>query len=142
MWKNGRIYTGMWSDNKMNGKGKFTWPDGSSYDGGYKNDKKEGHGTFRWGGVHKENGILMEKCVYEGQWANGKQNGKGKLTWGDGQGVLKDGKDGKDVKDSRENWTGPMLEGVWEEGKLIKTTKRTEGVLVAKDDKLVAYKTD
>lgn len=104
----------MWNGNMMNGKGKFTWPDGSSYDGSYKNDKKHGQGTFRWGGVHKENGIPMEKCVYEGQWENGKQNGKGKLTWGDGQGV---GKDGKVVNDSRENWTGGMLDGEWKEGK-------------------------
>ncbi len=30
-FKDGKVYTGQWIDNKMNGKGVFQWPDGRKY---------------------------------------------------------------------------------------------------------------
>ena len=47
-WKDGRVYSGGWKNNRMEGEGEFKWPDGHYYKGSYKNDRKEGEGTFIW----------------------------------------------------------------------------------------------
>lgn len=47
-WSDGRVYSGEWKNNKMEGRGVFTWPDGRRYEGEYIDDKKEGKGIFYW----------------------------------------------------------------------------------------------
>jgi len=47
-WSDGREFSGMWKQNKMEGYGVFIWPDGRKYEGQYYDDKKEGTGTFYW----------------------------------------------------------------------------------------------
>ena len=40
------MYSGLWMNNKMHGKGVIIWRDGKSYDGEYIDDKKQGKGVF------------------------------------------------------------------------------------------------
>ena len=65
-WKDGRVFTGIWFNGKMNGKGKFVWKEDRYYEGDYKNDKKDGFGVYVSGDLR-----------YEGTWFNGKQHGNG-----------------------------------------------------------------
>ena len=43
-YKDGRVYTGKFKNNKRNGYGKLVRPDGTLFIGNYKNDVQEGMG--------------------------------------------------------------------------------------------------
>lgn len=68
-WKDGKIYSGEFVNDKLDGNGIFLWPDKKKYIGQYKKDKKNGLGIFIW-----PNGKR-----YEGEWKDGKQHGYGIL---------------------------------------------------------------
>ncbi len=74
MWSDGRVYEGMWKDNKMHGKGTFTFSSGKIYVGEFVDDRREGFGKMTW----------PDGRMYEGFWAAGTMHGKGKLVCEDG----------------------------------------------------------
>jgi hypothetical protein len=39
-------YSGSWSDNKLNGPGRYTFPDGSVYEGEYTDNRRNGYGVL------------------------------------------------------------------------------------------------
>ena len=47
-WPDGRVYTGNWIHNKMEGRGEFRWQNGSKYIGQYYENRREGFGTYIW----------------------------------------------------------------------------------------------
>ena len=70
----GDIYEGSWADNKPNGKGKYTHIDGTIYEGDWVDDKQHGKGKEVW----------PDGSSYEGDYINGQKHGKGKFIWADG----------------------------------------------------------
>lgn len=64
-FKNGKIYTGEWINNKIEGKGRLTWPDRSYFEGEFHNDRKHGKGTL----------VFPDNSSYEGVWNFGKLHG-------------------------------------------------------------------
>ena len=50
-WADGKLYEGMFKNDKREGHGKFTWKDGRIYDGEWKDGKQNGEGIF----INKEN---------------------------------------------------------------------------------------
>ena len=64
----GRVYTGDWLNNSMDGKGVFKWGNECKYTGEYKNNKREGNGVYSFG------------CnLYDGYWLNNMPHGEGTL---------------------------------------------------------------
>ena len=57
---------GEWSDNIINGKGRYVWKNGNRYEGDFINDKKEGKGIYFYANGDK----------YDGEFRDDKQNGK------------------------------------------------------------------
>ena len=45
MWKDGRLYVGLFKRDKKHGYGVFYWPDGRKYKGGWLDNKQHGFGT-------------------------------------------------------------------------------------------------
>ena len=54
-------YTGDWSMDQMNGKGKQTFATGATYEGDFVNNQYMGEGTYTW----------VDKCSYVGGWKVG-----------------------------------------------------------------------
>ena len=83
-YANFQQYSGMWKENKMDGKGVYKWPDGRKYEGNWVDDKKHGQGTFHWPDGRR----------YDGQWKDGKQHGEGVMITAKGvkRGLWADGK--------------------------------------------------
>ena len=69
------VKKGEFSDNLINGKGKYVWKTLKSYEGEWMNNKMHGIGLMRW----------PDGKVYEGEFRNDKKWGKGKLTTPDGK---------------------------------------------------------
>jgi len=58
---NGDVFTGLWVDGNIEGKGVYKWNNGDVYDGKWVNGKKEGYGELvSWG----------KKKVLKGNWKN------------------------------------------------------------------------
>lgn len=68
-WKDGKVYSGEFMNDKMEGNGVFIWPDKKKYVGQYSKDRKNGLGIFLW----------PDGKRYEGEWKNGKQHGHGMM---------------------------------------------------------------
>lgn len=74
IYPNGEKYIGQFSDNKLNGKGKYI-KNGGVYYGEWLNDQRHGHGEEVW-----KNGDR-----YIGEYQHNKKHGKGKLIMKNGQ---------------------------------------------------------
>lgn len=93
LWASGNRYEGEWTDDHMQGKGKFIGADGSVYTGPFSQNMKSGWGREQWGnqlGIvficgmsfkHKGRGF----CRYQGEYRNGLFHGKGAYTCIDGR---------------------------------------------------------
>ena len=46
--QDGVIYSGNWSNDKMNGQGSYTHPSGMKYEGEFVNGRFEGNGRYEW----------------------------------------------------------------------------------------------
>ena len=60
----GSVYTGQWSNNKMNGLGVLNIPSEGMYEGEFVESEKSGRGTFTWD----------DGAVYDGEWKNDQLN--------------------------------------------------------------------
>lgn len=65
--KDGVVYSGYWTNDKMNGKGHYYHPSGCKYEGDFENGKFEGVGVYQW----------PDGSVYEGEFKASKLEGKG-----------------------------------------------------------------
>ena len=124
-FKNGSKYQGEFLDNEFHGKGKYTWVNKKIYDGNWKKGKMNGNGKFTY-----PNGSF-----YEGEFVDGKKCGRGKYVWDkeryyegnwnndkqSGYGVYYD-------KTKR-------IRGIWLDGKIINSIKKTNTFVRKKDSK-------
>jgi hypothetical protein len=68
--QDGVVYSGNWSNDKMNGKGSFIHqPSGMKYEGDFLNGKYEGVGKYIW----------PDGYYYEGEFKDSKLSGRGLL---------------------------------------------------------------
>ena len=65
--RDGIIYAGKWSQDKMNGKGTFYHPSGMKYEGDFLNGKFDGIGKYTW----------PDGSQYEGEFRDCKLEGNG-----------------------------------------------------------------
>lgn len=65
-WKDGKMYTGQFINDKREGQGTFVWADGRKYLGLWKAGKQHGIGTY----------ISKEGVEKQGEWQNGR-----KIRW-------------------------------------------------------------
>ena len=70
---NGDMYIGSWVDGKKTGTGQYLHTGGAKYCGEWKEDKHEGRGTESW----------PDGARYEGGYLDGKKHGYGVFVWGD-----------------------------------------------------------
>ena len=73
VFKDGRVYEGMFLNDKRNGFGRSLWPNGNYYIGGYKDNKKSGPGKL----VHADG------TIEEGTWENNGLKGAEKSEKGE-----------------------------------------------------------
>ena len=108
VWKNGAIYTGNFSNGKIEGSGELTFPKKFKYKGEFKNGLPHGTGKI----------IFEDASQYVGEWTDGKIHGEGAFLFSCGNeyiGEFKNGKlDGKGVMRLIENET---YWGNWVNGK-------------------------
>lgn len=69
--KNGDVYVGRWSVDKMTGDCLYLFNNGSIYAGAVKEDSRDGFGRF----------LYTNGDVYEGNWLKGKKHGKGAYSY-------------------------------------------------------------
>jgi hypothetical protein len=55
-WKDGAYYTGEWSFGMPTPRGSFKFPNGDIYEGGWSQNKINGRGKY----VHKSSGTIYE----------------------------------------------------------------------------------
>lgn len=67
--QDGIVYSGCWSNDKMNGKGSYIHPSGMRYEGEFVNGKYEGRGKYMW----------PDGYYYEGDFKDSKLMGNGFL---------------------------------------------------------------
>lgn len=67
--KDGVVYEGNWSDDRMNGQGSYQHPSGMKYEGEFVNGKFEGTGKYTW----------PDGFCYEGDFKGSKLSGRGYL---------------------------------------------------------------
>ena len=77
---NGARFDGYWSDNKINGYGRYIYATAPKtgleyYEGYFKDAKRAGQGDY----------FYSSGIKYSGQWKDDKYHGKGKKTWPDGR---------------------------------------------------------
>lgn len=68
VWPDGKVYTGEFKNDKMQGKGKKVWPEalgGGSYEGDFVDDMMQGKGVMNW----------PDGGTYTGDFANDKMHG-------------------------------------------------------------------
>lgn len=109
LWIDGSSYDGYFKDDLLNGYGLYKWPDNSSYEGDWRNNLMNGKGVF----------VFSDGSKYEGDFINNKRSGHGKYIWNENKfhiGLWKDGKQHGKGKYYKE---GKIIEGIWNEGKLI-----------------------
>lgn len=76
VYKNkGRVYTGSFKNNAINGNGKLTYDSGDYYEGEFQENQMHGIGKYVW----------KDGSSYEGEYFNGEKTGKGLFVWPDGR---------------------------------------------------------
>ncbi|MBN2039085.1 MAG: hypothetical protein JW864_03525, partial [Spirochaetes bacterium] len=149
MWasgpRKGDTYTGRWSEDEINGEGKYTYSDGSTYEGEFKDGKKHGKGTMTWasgkrkgekysGEWYNDNMhgigeyVYTDGSVYKGRFNKGKRNGYGVMEWKSGK--KKGEKYSGEWKDDNMHGTGVYTysdgakkSGKWNKGKWLGRVK-------------------
>ena len=76
---NGDVYTGTFTDGKLEGKGTLKTASGNSYDGNFAGGQPSGSGTMKYA-----NGT-----TYTGSWADGQRSGSGTVNYANGDRVLR-----------------------------------------------------
>ena len=71
---NGDVYTGTFTDGKLEGKGTLKTASGNSYDGNFAGGQPSGSGTMKYA-----NG-----STYTGSWADGQRSGSGTVNYANG----------------------------------------------------------
>lgn len=137
--RDGSQYNGNFFEGKKEGYGQFIWNDGSYYQGYIVAGKLQGKGSFHWSDGRFFNGDWLQNqihgvgvmnypdgSVYTGAFKNNKKDGKGKYTWNANKyydGYWKENQqhgEGIYYKD------GEIVQGVWENGKILKNNKNNK----------------
>ena len=63
----GIVYTGSWSNDKMEGKGRISFPSGASYEGEFASNQFNGEGIYTW----------PDGCFYKGWFEDSRLSGEG-----------------------------------------------------------------
>lgn len=66
IWGDGRIYYGMYSEDKKSGNGMYLWSDGRAFNGEWLDGKQNGFGYYMVTGDDKFE-------VKKGEWTSGKR---------------------------------------------------------------------
>ncbi len=74
-YSNGDSYSGIFQNNKFNGKGTFLFANEDKYEGDFQNGKFHGQGTFTW----------KSGSTYTGDFVAERRTGKGSYSWPDGR---------------------------------------------------------
>lgn len=132
IFTDGSKFEGNFRSGKKNGKGIYNWIDGSNYDGYFKDDLLNGYGYYKWPdnssyeGEWKDNlmngkGIFTfaDGSKYEGDFVNNKRSGQGKYIWSENKFHIGGWKDGKQHGKGRYYKNDKVIEGIWNDGKLI-----------------------
>jgi hypothetical protein len=125
-------FDGNFYDGKKNGFGQFTWADGSTYTGFIQNEVFEGNGKYIWadGRIYEGswknnqmhgNGLLVysDGTFYEGEFFSNLRHGQGKYQWNDNKYFQGTWNKGKQHGNGILFKNGQLLDGVWNNGKLM-----------------------
>lgn len=108
---NGDVYTGTFTDGKLEGKGTLKAASGNSYDGNFAGGQPSGSGTMKYA-----NG-----STYTGSWADGQRSGSGTVNYANGDKFS--GSFAADLRDGSGTYTwanGTTYRGTWKAGKARK----------------------
>ena len=104
---NGDVYTGTFTDGKLEGKGTLKTSSGNSYDGNFANGQPSGAGTMKYA-----NG-----STYTGNWSGGQRSGSGTVHYANGDQFS--GSFSADQRDGSGTYTwanGTTYRGNWKAG--------------------------
>ena len=108
---NGDVYTGTFTDGKLEGKGTLKAASGNSYDGNFAGGQPSGSGTMKYA-----NG-----STYTGSWADGQRSGSGTVNYANGDQFS--GSFAADLRDGSGTYTwanGTTYRGTWKAGQARK----------------------
>ena len=108
---NGDVYTGTFTDGKLEGKGTLKTASGNSYDGNFAGGQPSGSGTMKYA-----NG-----STYTGSWADGQRSGSGTVNYVNGDQFS--GSFSADLRDGSGTYTwanGTTYRGTWKAGEARK----------------------
>ena len=108
---NGDVYTGTFTDGKLEGKGTLKTASGNSYDGNFAGGQPSGSGTMKYA-----NG-----STYTGSWADGQRSGSGTVNYANGDKFS--GSFAADLRDGSGTYTwanGTTYRSTWKAGKARK----------------------
>ena len=108
---NGNVYTGTFTDGKLEGKGTLKTASGNSYDGNFAGGQPSGSGTMKYA-----NG-----STYTGSWADGQRSGSGTVNYANGDQFS--GSFAADLRDGSGTYTwanGTTYRGTWKAGEARK----------------------
>ena len=108
---NGDVYTGTFTDGKLEGKGTLKTASGNSYDGNFAGGQPSGSGTMKYA-----NG-----STYTGSWADGQRSGSGTVNYANGDQFS--GSFAADLRDGSGTYTwanGTTYRGTWKAGEARK----------------------
>lgn len=108
---NGDVYTGTFTDGKLEGKGTLKTASGNSYDGNFAGGQPSGSGTMKYA-----NG-----STYTGSWADGQRSGSGTVNYANGDQFS--GSFAADLRDGSGTYTwanGTTYRGTWKAGQARK----------------------
>lgn len=108
---NGDVYTGTFTDGKLEGKGTLKAASGNSYDGNFAGGQPSGSGTMKYA-----NG-----STYTGSWADGQRSGSGTVNYANGDKFS--GSFAADLRDGSGTYTwanGTTYRGTWKAGEARK----------------------
>ena len=108
---NGDVYTGTFTDGKLEGKGTLKTASGNSYDGNFAGGQPSGSGTMKYA-----NG-----STYTGSWADGQRSGSGTVNYANGDQFS--GSFSADLRDGSGTYTwanGTTYRGTWKAGQARK----------------------
>lgn len=108
---NGDVYTGTFTDGKLEGQGTLKTASGNSYDGNFAGGQPSGSGTMKYA-----NG-----STYTGSWADGQRSGSGTVNYANGDQFS--GSFAADLRDGSGTYTwanGTTYRGTWKAGEARK----------------------
>ena len=73
--RKGKVFTGDFKNNSINGKGRLTHDTGDYYDGYFQDNQMHGLGKYVW----------KDGSFYEGEYVKGEKTGTGTFVWPDGR---------------------------------------------------------